>query len=252
MASNGREYREELYRLRSHPRSKRPDDFADRRDSLAHLYFSLFPFLALEYFIERNFETVSGLIFPMGYLLFWSFYYTYYRPGFLEEKLRAPEKTQWGLLPALILGVAIWFVKVSIVELNHILLLHWLRAKTKPAPKAPAKPAARSEDPRMARARRAEHQRRASEKHASKAQTPPKAPPAPSLPSDVVRALNTLGLGECRDWNEIHHRYRELAKKYHPDLNPEITHSRFIQFDAAYRKLSTVKTQYFHDRKVAR
>lgn len=67
------------------------------------------------------------------------------------------------------------------------------------------------------------------------------------LPRDVENALGLLGLKGCRDWKKIQKRYRELAKKFHPDLNPDLTQTgnRFIIYDGAYRKLAAVKDQYF-------
>ncbi len=67
------------------------------------------------------------------------------------------------------------------------------------------------------------------------------------LPRDLENALGLLGLKGCRDWKKIQKRYRELAKKFHPDLNPDLTQTgnRFIIYDGAYRKLSSVKDKYF-------
>lgn len=68
-----------------------------------------------------------------------------------------------------------------------------------------------------------------------------------ALPREVENALSLLGLKGCRDWGVIHKRYRELAKKFHPDLNPDITTAgnRFIIYDGAYRRLNAVKEKYF-------
>jgi DnaJ-class molecular chaperone len=60
-----------------------------------------------------------------------------------------------------------------------------------------------------------------------------------------------MGIPEARDWATIQKRYRELAKKYHPDLNPELTQAgnRFMLYDAAYRKLEAAKFRYFMPKK---
>ncbi|MFM8270090.1 MAG: J domain-containing protein, partial [Pseudomonadota bacterium] len=80
---------------------------------------------------------------------------------------------------------------------------------------------------------------------------PRRAPQSPvnsnGLPKEIENALSLLGLKGCRDWNVIHKRYRELAKRFHPDLNPDITSAgnRFMIYDGAYRRLSLVKEKYF-------
>lgn len=80
---------------------------------------------------------------------------------------------------------------------------------------------------------------------------PPKQAPAKKeedfLPEKVLQNLSVLGLKPTRDWNTIHKRYRELAKQYHPDLNPEVTTrgTRFMIYDAAYRNLVKFKKEYF-------
>jgi DnaJ domain len=237
MGGNLQNYRDSLYRLRSHPDNSVPAEFRDRRDSSTPLYLSLIPFLILEYWVEELSEgRISALLFPTGYLLFWAFFFTYYRPGVLEENMGAPRRGDLRFIPALILGVAIWFVKVTVVELSHLLFLRWIAAK--PAPKLSPQKDRRAErpDPSYRRTRPA----------SSSPPPPPRKPPS-NLPGDVRASLAALGLGECRDWNEIHHRYRELAKKYHPDLNREITQvgNRFMGFDKAYRHLMSVKEKYF-------
>ena len=60
-----------------------------------------------------------------------------------------------------------------------------------------------------------------------------------------------MGIPHERDWGLIQKRYRDLAKKYHPDLNPELTQAgnRFILVDAAYRKLETSKYRFFNSKK---
>jgi DnaJ domain len=231
MGGNLRQYRDNLYRLRSHPEESLPSEFLDRRDASFPLYLSIIPFLILEYWVEESSQgRISALAFPTGYLLFWAFYYTYYRPGVLEENISAPRRFDLRFIPALILGVAIWFVKVTVVELSHLLFLRWIVA-SKP------RPTARASQPRPA---------------PSPGPSAPRAPASPKssgLPRDVIEALAVLGLGEIRHWPEIHHRYRELAKAYHPDLNRDITQTgkRFMAFDKAYRRLLLVKDRYFFD-----
>jgi hypothetical protein len=240
MRATSRRYRQEVYRLRSHPEDRMtPSEFIDQRDSNLGLYLSLIPFLALEYVAELSFSVVpTGVIFPVGYLLFWAFYYTYYKPNFLEENLSATKNWNLGSIPALVIGVLIWFLKVTVVELTHFIFARWI---TPPRPKA----SSNTYDFRRAQAQ-------------TQAKTPPRPaprpqkPPPPKLPADVLAALSTLGLdGECKDWNLIHHRFRDLAKKFHPDLNQDLTSAgkRFIIYDGAYKKLLTVKDRYFHERR---
>ena len=237
MAINARQYREHLYRVRSHPEDTA--GFVDNRDSFGTVYFSVLPFLLAEYFAESTYEMIpSGLVFPVGYLLFWAFFYTYYRPGFLENHLTQPKKFEVLGIPAILMGVVIWFIKVTVVELIGFVVHHVLgiagpseRIKAQaPRPAAPPPLQGRAGGPTY---------RAAPFRFAT--------PQPPSLPGDVVQALKTLGLSEQANWGTIHQRYRELAKKYHPDLNPEITIAgrRFITYDQAYRKLATVKTKYF-------
>jgi len=91
-----------------------------------------------------------------------------------------------------------------------------------------------------------------------RAKSQPKRNPEPSfqqaspsvenaLPREIENALGLLGLKGCRDWKTIHKRYRELAKKFHPDLNPDLTTAgnRFMIYDGAYRRLTQVKDKYF-------
>lgn len=225
MRVNPRQYREQLYRLRSHP----PDHaFYDRRDSFTWVYLSAIPFGVLEYFAEASFEKVpGGLVFPLGFLLFWAFYYTYYKPGILEGRLGASSRSELDLtlLPQLLVGVLIWFVKVTLVELGHLTLLRWWVRK--PAPKA---------------------QRAAHAKPAAARPAPAKSPP-PLLSADLIEALQTLGLKPGCRWTDIHRQYRALAKQFHPDLNPEITDfgRRFIHLDGAYQKLAKVRSKHFSE-----
>lgn len=224
-----------------HEKLRRPstqfDGFVDKRDSFTTVYLTLFPFLAAEYAVELAYDAIpSGLVFPVGYLLFWAFYYTYYKPGFLEDHLSNPHKWDLAGIPALFLGVLIWFMKVTFVELSHLVLLRWFVPRKVPAvataaantsrPQPKAKPRYTAPPP------------------PPKREAPKGRPPAMGL--DLIVALQTLGLTESVTWNQVHRRYRDLAKQYHPDLNREKTDHgrRFIQIDQAYRKLLAQKNQF--------
>lgn len=229
MRLRARDYREQLYRMRSHPRSDEWS-FHDQRDSFAMVYLSVIPFGVAEYVVELNYEVLPGaLIFPIGFLLFWAFYYTYYKPGFLENRLTAPTQDLTAV-PVLLLGVLIWFVKVTFVELSHLVLLQWW-AGAKPQASVRAKPApagAHKAPPRPAAA--------------------PKAPPS-LLPPDAMDALLVLGLKPGCSWRDIHRQYRALAKQFHPDLNPDITDfgRRFMKVDTAYHRLEKLRSKHFPD-----
>jgi len=230
---NAKEYRTQLYQVRKHGKPPVTPDFYDQRDSFSLVYLSMIPFAALEYFLEISGDIPSGLVFPTGYFLFWAFYYTYYKPGYLEDKLTS--RADWDLLaiPGILLGVVIWFMKVTVVELTHLV---W---KGKPSAKRPP-------DRRQQRSQWTRAQEQASRPRPAQAE-PPRPPPPSLLPKDISHALAVLGLKEGVDWDAIHRRYRELAKQYHPDLNHDITDvgRRFMMYDAAYRKLGAVKAKYF-------
>jgi len=217
MAIDSKKYREYLHQTRSHPESAVP---AEAGQSFKGIYTSFIPFLALEWFLEVRFEALpQGIGFPFGFLLFWAFYYTYLKPGQLETRLKSPQRWETGNIPSVVLGAAIWFVKIVVVELSEVLLLRWfLGTDSKPKDQRP---------------------------HQSTAPVVPVSHSA--LPRDIENALCLLGLKDCRDWAVIHKRYRELAKKFHPDLNPELTAAgnRFMIYDGAYRRLSAVKEKYF-------
>lgn len=57
------------------------------------------------------------------------------------------------------------------------------------------------------------------------------------IPEEVVKALRVLDLSSDATFDEIHHRYRQLAKRYHPDMggDPET----FKQINAAYQCVVT-------------
>ncbi len=226
MRTTAKQYREQLYRLRAHPRRDEFSGFMDRRDSFATVYFSVVPFLALEYWAEVTDGVPGGLIFPVGFLLFWAFYYTYYKPGFLENRLTAaPAQFNLTAIPTMILGVLIWFVKVTFVELSHLVVFQWMVKR--PAPKAPPRPSAQTQ--------------------AQSSAAGAKPAPPPLLAPDLIAALQDLGLKPGCTWKDIHRQYRALAKQLHPDLNPDITDfgHRFMRVDAAYHRLEKARTKHF-------
>jgi hypothetical protein len=232
MRTSAKDYRNNAYRLRAHPRDDE-FDFFDRRDSFATVYLSVIPFAAAEYFTEVSFDLLpGGLVFPVGFLLFWAFYYTYYKPGFLENRLVSPQKMNVAAIPTLVLGILIWFVKVTLVEVSHLLLFQWI-TKPKPTPKRAA-----------ARPAQAGRTSTGSGPHT----VPPTKPPSLLTP-DLVLALQVLGLKPGCHWRNIHKQYRALAKQFHPDLNPEITDfgHRFMKVDDAYHRLEKVRSKHFPD-----
>ncbi|MCB0418790.1 MAG: hypothetical protein KDD39_14165, partial [Bdellovibrionales bacterium] len=122
MPSGSDKYRDHLYQYREHP-DKTPEGFSDHRDSFFTVYLSVLPFLAVEYYAELSFKVLpSGLIFPFGFLLFWAFFYTYYKPGFLEKRLSNTEEWDFAGIPAILVGVLVWFVKVTIVSAAKTIL----------------------------------------------------------------------------------------------------------------------------------
>ncbi|MCB0404218.1 MAG: DnaJ domain-containing protein [Bdellovibrionales bacterium] len=246
MPSGSNKYRDHLYQYREHP-DQASEGFSDHRDSFFTVYLSVLPFLAVEYYAELSFKVLpSGLIFPFGFLLFWAFFYTYYKPGFLEKRLSNTDEWDVAGIPAILVGVLVWFVKVTVVSLAKTILSYIGIEAPQNARRQQAEAQAAHRRMQQERAfRGAQAQERAREQK-PRHQTPPP-PQAPSLPSDIQQALATLGLSDCRNWQRIHRRYRELAKQYHPDLNPHLTDvgRRFMMYDAAYRKLSQVKNKYF-------
>jgi len=238
---NVKEYRTQLYEARNHKQVQASSEFYDQRDSFALVYLSMVPFLALEYFLEVSADIPSGLLFPTGYLLFWAFYYTYYKPDFLENKLSSPQHWDFFAIPSILIGVLIWFLKVTVVELTHLV---WKGAA---APRSND----RRQQPRSQWQRAQQPPRPGPQQTARPQQAPPRPPPASLLPREVLHSLAVLGLKEGVDWDTIHRRYRELAKQYHPDLNHDITDvgRRFMMYDAAYRKLGAVRAKYFDKKK---
>lgn len=246
-----REYREHLYRIRQHPsEAQDTKPFADDRDNFKKVYLSVLPFFALEYALRKTWPVYPhGIVFPVGFLLFWAFYYTYYKPGMLEDRLA--ERSQWtpGRILVVLAGVTIWFVKATVVELGQLLMLLPRAASARRSAGA-AKPSRRSAPPPLP-------QEGTNPGVAAPTDTShltrvfvldrDRRPVAVALPRDVLYALTVLGLDVRSSWDDIHKRYRELAKKYHPDLAGDGTLGgrRFMQVDAAYRRLIEVREKFF-------
>lgn len=144
-------------------------------------------FLTGEYFAEVSLATLpSGMVFPLGFTLFWTFYLTLDR--------------REGLL----------------------LLLFWQKLVS-----SRKRPQFRQVLPPRPGAQRP-----------LKTQDP--------IPADIRRSLQVLGLSGMPKWQEIHRRYRVLAKQLHPDIHPGRTElvSKFIELDTAYRKLLTYRDKF--------
>ena len=242
---NARDYREHLYQHRSHPAQAKAIQSAS--DSSA-IYLSVVAFIAAEYFFELKLEKVpSGLMFPAGFLFFWAFYYTYYQPGHLEKTLSSENKWDLSGIPLTILSSCIWFVKIMFVELTEKVLSQVF----KPQPvkvKAQRKMNPKSQPQNFSSGTRTGRNTRFQGHHTRSAQPLSDFPQTGTgLPRELTNALGIMGIPEARDWSVIQKRYRELAKKFHPDLNPDLTQAgnRFMLYDAAYRKLEAAKDRYF-------
>jgi len=59
---------------------------------------------------------------------------------------------------------------------------------------------------------------------------------------EIEAALETLSLPKLVSIKEIQSRYRELSKKYHPDINEE--ESKMIEINAAYLLLKAYADNY--------
>lgn len=222
MALSAKKYREHLYEYKAHPsdHSWTHDEIESDKDtrSIWVTLGSLFCFLCGEYLLQLAFKHYSsGLLFPMGFFLFWAFYYSYVRPIQAGTSEREPLRS----------SVFDEMLNPITMLLKQIFRLFGRGATQKKS-----------------------GQRRTAYVHqeTTRPQQIFSSTNHPALPKDILHALQILGLNEqCREWDLIHHRYRELAKKYHPDLNPlEVsTGKKFILFDEAYRKLASVKTRFF-------
>jgi hypothetical protein len=196
------------------------DGFHDARNSFVPVWISLPPFLMMEYFVELSMPRMpSALVFPVGFLLFWAFYFTFYKPNVLEDKLSDPLRWQLSFPPSLILGLVLWFIKASFLELRYLVL------------EAP-----------FSRVERLEKTKVVEEKPVVVVREP-----IATYSPEVSAALRILGIESLNvvTWNEIHRRYRFLAKKLHPDLNRTGTQGRrFIEVDQAYRQLVRQKNLF--------
>ena len=235
-----REYRDQLYRYRSHPHpDAAPVEIDDKRGSFLLLYVTIGPFLVAEYLAESVEMVPSGLIFPVGFFLFWAFFYIYYKPDFLEKRMSQSKDGGLNLLtlPSLLIGLGIWVVKSTWILLSDLILLKWLR---------PMKQTSRVEEDPFRRGSRGNL-----DPAESRTQKTHPFQTISDLPPDIRLSLAVLGLQNCRSWDLIHQRYRELAKRLHPDLNPEITRTghRFMELDAAYKKLATVRERFFYGKR---
>jgi len=220
-------------------------DFHDERDSLLGVVISLIGFAAAEYFVEVNIDSLpGGLVFPLGFILFWAFYYTYYRPNNLENRLRPLSEMSFPNLFEVVFGVIVWFMKVTVVGAFDLLFVRWWKKPVAPKAKR-AQPKTHSTGEKKEHTGSYSYRPRP-EGFAGSAGGGAQAT-GPSIPSDLATALHILGIEEkAPTWDVIHKRYRELAKKLHPDLNKDITQGhRFIRLDQAYRKLSAGKGTLF-------
>ena len=66
-----------------------------------------------------------------------------------------------------------------------------------------------------------------------------KMPPKKSVPSQITSALQVFELPITATWREVGTKYRQLAKKYHPDTakNKDSAVKEFTRITAAYETL---------------
>ena len=218
-------HRKDLHHTKTSVQSSLPADFYDARNSFARVSTSLFTFVVVECGMEVAYEFFpGGMVFPVGFLLFWAFYYTFYRPTTLENTLALPTRFDFMRVARLILGVVAWFIKGTLVELGQFFF--WRKIDKRP----------RVEKFQSSIPLR--HRRMAG---------PTQPTQKPNLPPEVVEALAQLGLKPGCTWKQVHKRYRELAKQLHPDLNRGNTDfgHRFMRVDAAYHRLEKTKNKHF-------
>jgi hypothetical protein len=208
--------------------------FSDARNSFVPVWISLPPFVLMEYFVELSLPRIpSALVFPVGFLLFWAFYFTFYKPNVLEDRLSDPDRWRLNFPPSLILGFALWFLQASFLELRYWLMAPFRFTTVK----------AISNDDLSKTAQRPSLGSKPTQGSKKGFSNTP-SPTSPPLPKEVQSALLVLGFvtDTAPAWNDIHKQYRMLAKKLHPDLNDTGTQGRrFIEVDQAYRKLARHK-----------
>ncbi len=160
-------------------------------------------------------STPTGLFFPLGYLLFWTFYYVYYRPFVFfdpRQEWAGTAKASWGLL----IWLGLQLAGESLLQLGQRGARLCLRIPLN-----------------------------AKNRFLSRLSGSTNLNPT----TEVTNALTQLGLkADCRSWSEVHARYRLLAKKFHPDVR---RHERstgagmFYLIDSAYRNLLQLRKSYF-------
>lgn len=241
LSNSAIKYREHLYLLKQHP--EEPLDGWDARDSAGMVYGSVTLFMMGEYFAEISVTRApSGLLFPTGYVLFWAFYYTFYRPRTLSDSLALPSRS----------FMMAWLVSLA-QDHAEAFRKPWLHLNNrKITPKARRKAKAQTfTGTKHAKARETSSARPQAGAAKAQAKTGPspsggatrQAPTRPILPREVLSALKVLELEAEVDWAIVHHRYRVLAKRFHPDLNPgnPRLRDRFIEIDRAYHTLEKLK-----------
>lgn len=69
---------------------------------------------------------------------------------------------------------------------------------------------------------------------------------AHNLPRPVVEALSVLDLTPPLNWEDVRSRYKSLAKKYHPDINPndDSAEERLKKINIAYSILKIAHEAY--------
>lgn len=245
---NARHYRKHLYHHRAHPASA---NTAAASSQSSAIYLSVIAFVSVEYLLQLKTEKVpSGLIFPFGFLFFWAFYYTYYQPGSLEKTLSSEKKWDLTGIPMILMSSCIWFFKVVFVELTEKIISSLFDSNKQTS--NPKQKHAFNHSKQNGSSRLQDEAFDNRFQSNSSNQTRPKiAEPIELIPKELLHALTVLGIPEAREWSLIQKRYRELAKQFHPDLNPDKTQAgnRFILLDSAYRKLEASRGRFLKARK---